>query len=333
MTNSATSASAPPRSGSPGRRRVRWLSVLVGGGLAVGGSVFVVERIVSGWAEYGDIISRARWGWLVAALPAAMLGMSAMGLVWRHIIAALGGHATRRQVFVWYQIGNLGKYLPGGVWPLLGRSELAVRGGLPRPLAYNSVALSMGATYLCAAIVSALLLPVVLLEQGAVGAQVWVLALVPVGLAALHPSVLGYVFRLSERVFGKGSPLSIPRWSTSIGLVARHSGPWLVNGVATWLVALTFTPDAPFAVIVFAGIISWVIGFVVFFVPGGIGVREAAFTVIVSLALPAALAGTIAVVSRLVFAAADALGAVAATGLAGWPGGTINRPAVAPERE
>ena len=303
---------APPARRGPGRAALR-VSTLLGIGFAVAGSAFVVERIAAGWSEYGEAIAQARWGWLLAGLALAVLGMSTMGLVWRRIIAALGGQASRREVFAWYQLGNLAKYLPGGLWPLVGRSEFAVRGGLDRPVAYNSVALSMGATYLCAIIVCAVLLPFVLVSQTGLGAgQLWVFALIPIGLAALHPLVLGRVFRLSERLFGKGAPVVVPGWLTSAGLVARHGLPWLANGLATWFVALTFAPDTRLLTLLFAGILSWVIGFVVFFVPGGIGVREAAFTAIASTALPPHLAATVAVVSRLVFVAADGLGAAVA---------------------
>jgi hypothetical protein len=308
----------PEASRRSARRRGRALlriSTLVGIGFALGGSAFVVERIASGVSDYGDLIARADWGWLAPGLALAAVGMSSMGLVWRQIIAALGGTASRRQVFAWYQLGNLGKYLPGGLWPLVGRSELAVRGGLDRALAYRSVALSTGATYLCATIVCAVLLPFVVVTQAEIGTPLWVFAIVPVGLAALHPALLGRVFRLSERLLGKGAPVVVPRWLTSVGLVARHAPPWLANGLATWLVALTFAPDAPLLTLVFAGILSWVIGFAVFFVPGGIGVREATFTAIASTAMPPHVAATVAVVSRLVFVLADALGAGAAVPL------------------
>jgi len=319
VTSSATSAE-PARAGAPGRRRGRRaalrVSTLIGVALGLACGAFVIEKIVSGWSEYGDVMARARWGWLVAAVVLATAGMSTMGMVWRRIIIALGGRAGRAQVFVWYQLGNLGKYLPGGIWPLFGRSELAVRGGASRPVAYNSVALSMGATYLCAAVVCAVLLPFVLIGQAGLGGQVWIFALIPIGLAVLHPAVLGRVFRLSERLLGRGSPVVVPPWLTSVGLVARHAPPWLAIGVATWFVAIAFFPDAPVVTVLFAGILSWIVGFVVVFVPGGIGVREAAFTAAASVAMPVALAATIAIVSRLIFIAADLIGAAAAVPVA-----------------
>lgn len=338
MSSSATSADpgAPdPRASGPGepnqgvpdpgggrsrsrRKALLRLSTLLGIGLALSGGAFVMERIVTGWSEYGDLIAQARWGWLLAGLALAILGMSTLGLVWRRIIVVLGGRASRRQVFIWYQLGNLGKYLPGGLWPLVGRSELAVRGGLARPVAYHSVALSMGATYLCAIIVCAVLLPFVLVSQADVGSQLWVLGLIPVGLAALHPAILRRAFRLSERLLGKGAPVAIPPWLVSVGLVARHAPPWLANGAATWFVAITFYPEAPLVTVVFAGVLSWVTGFVVVFVPGGIGVREATFTAVASVAIPPTIAATVAIVSRLVFVAADALGAATAAPLTQW---------------
>jgi len=298
-------------------RLARW-STAVGVVLAVGGGVFVVRQIVQGWSASSEVIADARWGWLGVALALASVGMASVGLLWRQAIAALGGTATRRQVFVWYQVGQLGKYLPGGVWPVVGRSEMASRGGVRRSVAYNSVALSMGSTYLCAALVCAVALPVIVVTTGGArsAGDLWVVALVAVGLSALHPALLGRLFALAERVLGQGEPQLVPRWPTSVGLVLRHTLPWLCIGASTWFVTYTFDPHAPLLRVGFAAVLSWVTGFLVIFVPGGLGVREAAFTAATAGALPPETAATAAVVSRLVFMTADALGALVAVPLA-----------------
>lgn len=302
----------PKPTGSRKKKLILRMSTVLGIGLAIGGAAFVVEKIAAQWSEYGDVIAHARWGWLIAAVPLAAIGMSSLGLIWRRVIEVLGARVRRREVFVWYQLGQLGKYLPGGLWPILGRSELAVRGGLNRQIAYNSVALSMGATYLCAALVSAVLLPFVLLTEGSIGTSAWVFVIIPVGLLVLHPRVLAKLFAIAERVLGKAEDQQVPPWSASVKLVARHAPPWVINGVATWLIALTFDPHASFVTVMFAGILSWVVGFVVIFVPGGLGVREASFTAIASVSMSSQIAATVAIVSRLVFMVADAGGALAA---------------------
>jgi uncharacterized membrane protein YbhN (UPF0104 family) len=59
-----------------------------------------------------------------------------------------------------------------------------------------------------------------------------------------------------------------------------------------------------------AAVVSWVVGFVAVPVPGGVGVREAAFLALAG--LPAGIGATVALVARLMFMGIDALGAAAA---------------------
>ncbi|MDZ7678656.1 MAG: lysylphosphatidylglycerol synthase transmembrane domain-containing protein [Acidimicrobiales bacterium] len=287
------------------------ISTVIGALVALGGAVFVATRIAGQWPEAREALRGAAWGWLVPATLAAAAGMTWFATSWRSCIRALGDDAPIRTVIGWYYLGQLGKYLPGGLWPLLGRGEMATRSGLARPVAYNSVALSMAVTYLAAAVAVVVLLPVN--ASAGEGGTWWLLAAVPVGAAALHPSVLGRLLRIAERVLGDGAHPRIPAWTVSIRLIARHLPGWAAIGLATWLVALAFDPDAPLVPVVAAGIFSWIVGFVAIPVPGGIGVREAAFVAAAgSLAPP--VAATVAVVSRLLFMVVDAGGAAVAAG-------------------
>jgi glycosyltransferase 2 family protein len=301
--------------GTSRRKRYAGVSVVLGTVLAIGGLYFVISKIVHGWSQYGDVIRHARWGWVAAGVVLAFVGMSSLGLVWRAVLAALGARARRSDVFVWYQIGNLGKYVPGGIFQVLGRGELATRGGVRRAVAYNSVALSMGATYICGALVSAVLLPLALLRHGSIGSTWWVFLIIPIGLAALHPRVLGRVFALAEKAFGGTDERQVPTWGESVLLVARHAPGWLINGLACYAVAIAFDPHAAFFTVMFAGIISWVAGFVIIFVPSGLGVREAMFVAIAQTSMSGGTAATVAIVSRLVFIAGDLIGAASAAAL------------------
>ncbi|HUR14177.1 MAG TPA: lysylphosphatidylglycerol synthase domain-containing protein [Mycobacteriales bacterium] len=291
------------------RRRYAAVSAALGTVLAVAGLAFVIATILNDRSAYGDVLRQARWGWAVLGVALALLGMSALGLVWHSVLAALGAPTKRTDVFAWYQVGNLGKYVPGGVFQVLGRAELATRGGVPRSIAYNSVALSMGATYLCGALLAALLLPFALTEHLSLGRVWWVFLVIPVGLTALHPRVLHTLFLVAEKAFGGSDQRQVPTARTSLLLVARHAPGWLLNGLACYAVALALTRDAPFLTIMFAAIASWVAGFLVVVVPGGIGVREAVFVAVVQTTMPGGTAATIALASRLAFVSGDLLGA------------------------
>ncbi|HEY3736250.1 MAG TPA: lysylphosphatidylglycerol synthase transmembrane domain-containing protein [Jatrophihabitans sp.] len=315
MTEAVDVEAAPKK--SRGRKKYAAISIAIGTVLAVAGLYFVISKIVDGWSQYGEVIKHASWGWVVVGVLLAFLGMTSLGLVWRSVIAALipGGADTRPRlidVFVWYQFGNLGKYVPGGILQVVGRGELASRGGVPRAVAYNSVALSMGATYVCGALVSAVLLPFALLEHGSIASTWWVFLAIPIGLGCLHPKILGKVFVLAEKAFGGATEKQVPTWSESVLLVARHAPGWLLNGLACYVVTLTFDHSPSFFTVVFAGVVSWVAGFLVIFVPSGLGVREAMFVAITQSSLGGSTAATVAIVSRLVFVVGDALGAALA---------------------
>jgi hypothetical protein len=58
---------------------------------------------------------------------------------------------------------------------------------------------------------------------------------------------------------------------------------------------------------------SWLVGFVVVGVPGGIGVREAVFTSLASPIIGTPLAVSLALLSRVVFIAVDLVGALVST--------------------
>jgi uncharacterized membrane protein YbhN (UPF0104 family) len=297
----------------PSRRRFAALSTAIGLAVAAAGFVFVGSRLASEWSEVRDAVSDAQTGWLVLGLIGAVVGMVGIAWAWRPVLDALGAAATTAQALRWYFPGELGKYVPGGIWPVVGRAELATRAGIRRSVAYASVALSLFALYLAAMAVATIALPAVLVDERDSSAPLLVLLLLPVGVLALHPAVIRAVMRPVERLLKREVRLDVPEWRTSLGLVARYVPAWAFIGGATWCIARAFDPSAPFGQVFFAAVLSWIVGFVLVPVPGGIGVREAAF--VATAGLPAGIGATVALAARLAFMLVDAGGAVAAPAL------------------
>lgn len=303
-----------PEAGSarPGATRRQRAVVAVGlvlGGLAVG---FVVRTLVVEWPRVAEEIRSARVGWLVVAFALAAAGMASIGWAWGGVLRALGVRVPTRRVVPWYFVGELGKYLPGGVWPVLGRGELARRGGVPRGRAYASVALSLGVLYLAAMFVAVAFLPFALSGGGFSPWMLCLLAL-PLGVAALHHDVLGRVVAFVEARTGRHLDVEIPRWGTSLGLVLRYVPTWLCIGSATWAVARSVTSDLSYPRVVFAAVLSWIVGFLAVPVPSGAGIRE---TVLYAASgLDRGLSVFTAVAARLAFVVVDLGGAALAAPL------------------
>ena len=292
---------------SSARRGVQAASAVgvVVGAVAV---AFVVRTLLRDREEIRAALDGAEPGWLVLALLLAAAGMTAIALPWRRALRLVGGDLPTGHVVARYYLGEIGKYVPGGVWPVLGRAELARRHGLPRTVAYSSVALSLATLYLCALFVVLLGLPALLAGDDGSGPVALVL-LLPLGLVLLHPAVLRRGLSLAERATHRSIDVVIPSWRDIVTLVARYLPAWLAIGTATWSVARALDPHADLANVGAAAVLSWVVGFVLVPVPGGVGVREAAFIAAAG-SLDPGIAAATAVLARAVFVTVDVVGAL-----------------------
>jgi glycosyltransferase 2 family protein len=281
-------------------------------GIVIGlvGVVFVVRELVRNRAEVLAAAGGADPLVLALALLVGLASMTSIGLAWRRCLALLGVQRPAGDTLRRYFVGQLGKYVPGGIWPVVGRAEMARRGGVPASAAYGSTLLSMAMAYLAATLTLAA--AALVAGAGRVGEVAWqpVVAILPLGVLALHPSVLAWGLGVFRRVTKREIALPIPTWPVSIGLLVRHVPAWIGVSVATWLVASTLDPGAvDVRNLVFATSLSWVVGFLAVGVPGGIGVREAVFVASATSLSSSGVAAAVAVVSRAVFVLVDLGGA------------------------
>jgi hypothetical protein len=296
--------------GAPARKGGRAAKVVTAFGLLLGGAAvfFVVRRLVHDWPEVEPYVADADRLWLAVAGVCAILGMTSIGWGWRHVMRTLGAEPPLLRTITWYYVGELGKYVPGGVWPVLGRGELARRGGIAKSRAFTSVALSLGMLYLAAMFTAAAFLPFAVAGKGG-GFSPWMLVLLalPVGLVLLHHDVLDWLMAKASKATKRSIKVEVPQWRDSLVLVARYIPTWIFIGTATYAVTRSITSDVNYPRMVFATILSWVVGFLAVPVPSGAGIRE---TVLYAAAgVPKPIAITTAVGARLIFVIVDVAGA------------------------
>jgi uncharacterized membrane protein YbhN (UPF0104 family) len=284
--------------------------------IGVAGLAFVVARVVRDRDEIADALAAASPGGLIVAFVAGLAAMTLLGANWLAILRAGGAHAPWRRGLGWFFVGQLGKYVPGGIWPIVGQAELAARDGVPRSTAYRSTALSMVATLLGAAAVAALaglvapsgarLIPALL----ALGVTV-----VLIGLA--FAPLRRVLHRLADRVTTR--ELRLPEGAWFAGIVARYLPMWALFAVMTIgsAHALGASLDAELVLtLIYAACLSWMAGFVIVGLPGGLGVREAVLISLLTGPLGAGVAVSTALISRIVSIGVDLAGAAIAVPIA-----------------
>jgi uncharacterized membrane protein YbhN (UPF0104 family) len=282
------------------------ISSLLGVAIGIAGVAFVAKTLVSKWDEVSNAFSQVNAINLVLSLLLGLAAMTSIGWIWVTMIVARSHNVRHRNAMSWYFTGQLGKYVPGGIWPIVGRAELAVRNGIPRLDAYASTGLSLVTTYAAA---------VVTIGIGAAATTDHRLIAVFIGVGLVlayaafsQPSLRAVIIRVATRVSSSASSLTDPKRLARLTIL--HVPAWILMSLSTSVTATAFGAKISIADMLFITSTSWLAGFVVVGVPGGIGVREAVFTSLAGGIIGTPMAVSLALMSRVVFIAVDLSGAL-----------------------
>ncbi|PHX71391.1 MAG: hypothetical protein CK521_04885 [Acidimicrobium sp.] len=282
------------------------ISSLLGIAIGIAGVAFVARTLISKWDEVSDAFSQVDAINLVLSLLLGLAAMTSIGWIWVTMIVARSHKVRHRNAMAWYFTGQLGKYVPGGIWPIVGRAELAVRNGIPRLDAYASTGLSLVTTYAAAVVTIGI-------GAAATTGNRLIAVLIALGLIVAYaafsqPSLRAVIIRVATRLSSSASSLTDPKRLAR--LTVLHIPAWILMSLSTSVTATAFGAKISIADMLFITTTSWLAGFVVIGVPGGIGVREAVFTSLAGGIIGTPLAVSLALMSRVVFIAVDLAGAL-----------------------
>lgn len=305
VTSETEPVTAPVDAPSPaGRRvvlrralRVGWLVVLVIG---------LVLALRSRWAEVSAQLDSVDVGWLAVSAGFALVGVGLSAGIWHAMLRGLGEALPVGVSLRIFFIGQIGKYLPGAVWPAVTQAALARDHGVAPRATVSAVTLFLWVHLVTGAVIGILLLT-------ATGALPLVtLVAVPALVALLSPLALRFALQHLLRLVGRPPLRRLPdAWHLATAC-AWAVGMWACYGVH--LAAVAAAVAAPVDLLAATGTFAaaWVVGFVLLVAPAGVGPREAALVALLPLGATAGL--LVALVSRLVMTAADAVWA-AVTGV------------------
>ncbi len=290
----------------PARSRLAVALKAAGLAIAVLAVALCALTLAREWNSISDALGQASPGWLLLALLAAAAAMTGLGLLWWRCLQVFGAATRRRDAVAWYFGGELGKYVPGGVWPVLGRGELAARAGISRSTGYLTTLICYAVMCVAAAVVCGVLAPFVAADGDGLSWGWLMLALIPLGVGALHPTVLGRLLAVGAKLT-RGRVRIEPRpWRAMLGLTAWSIATWLLVGATSVCVTEALGYSQQPARVAFAAVAAWIIGFLAIPVPAGAGLRELVFLAISGLDNGPAVA--VAAIARLLFIAVDAGG-------------------------
>ena len=287
------------------RLRPRWRT-FVRLGFLVGFLGALAWSVRGQWPAVEPLLGRVSPLALAAALVLVLGGILATFRCWRTILAELGGELPPAAALRVFFLGQLGKYVPGSVWPAMAQMELGRDYQVPERASASAVGVFLLVVVGTGLAVSAVVLP--LSGGDAVGAFWWLLAALPVALVATTPPVLNRLLGLGLRLARRPPP---PAALSTAGLL-RAAGwslaAWLAYGLHLWVLAARLGHGGGLPLLVHATgafAAAWCAGFLLVLAPAGAGIREAALVLLLGPVLTRPEATVVAVLSRLLFVVGD----------------------------
>lgn len=225
-----------------------------------------------------------RPGWVLLSCLLYLGGLAGSAAYWYRLLWAFGQRPTPSATIRAYYLGHFGKYVPGKAWALLLRGNLVrgpnVRISIAIITSFYEVLTTMASGALLAAVLFAIE-PPRLAEQFMHPALVGVLLLGLVGVPLL-PFVFNFMVRNLAARFQTVENLELPRLRIAIllqGLILTGAG-WVLLGLSLWAMIQALVPEptlltgSELARLVAMVGLSYVVGFLAFMLPSGVGVRE-----------------------------------------------------------
>jgi hypothetical protein len=300
-----TEGGEPPRSGS--RRRA-----------AIGGLLVAIAAALAGLAIYRErhafVHALGRIGALavLASSAAALIATAANFPVWRCVLRGLGvdlAWPLEARVFF---VSQLGKYLPGAIWPVVLQTEAVRDHGASRRVVVsaNLITIVLGCTV--GLLVACALLPT---SGGDVLAGYWwVLLALPVLVAAMHPRAVPALLNRALAVLHR-PPVDARLDARSTVCAASWSlVSWLALGAHVAILAIAVGGGGFSTVLLCTGgaALAVAAGIIVVPVPAGVGIRDSILGLVLAVNLSGAEAIAVVVASRVMLIVIDVVLAVAA---------------------
>jgi uncharacterized membrane protein YbhN (UPF0104 family) len=277
---------------SAGASLLRWAKRAIGVSITVAIFIWILKPIVKQWPlVHKRVLETNIPRFALAAGMFALFLFAFRSLVWRRILTGFGHKLPVAAATRIWSTSELARYLPGFIWQVVGRVYLVrpygVSGSVCSITQVLELALFLLANILVA--VSCLLyFGIKNLEGAPRGWLFFASALAPVLLLLLHPKIFyGIINRVMERL---RKPAIVHRLGARMLLAMLL---WNIIGLLWQSLAIFVIVQKPLGlkedwwwVVAGAYCLAWCAGFLAFWAPGGIGVREIIFIGAMRVILP-----------------------------------------------
>ena len=264
---------------------------------------FLGKMVWENWVQVKEVPFTLRWTSLMFSTLIFAFSYFIQLWAWYLITLRLGIALSLRETLESWFYSQLGKYLPGKVWLLLGRFYLYESKGKSKKIISAALYYEMVTIILAGGII--FVSSLVLLKEGFLlfrGEQLgWIIFSLLIILVFLHPRFLQKIMNGFLVAFKKETITLSLSYPDVLGILCICMLAWLIGGVGFYLFvdSITPVPSEHFLFLTGALAVSSILGLIAVFAPAGLGVREGALVYLLTQLIPAPLAVILSVSTRL----------------------------------
>lgn len=268
--------------------------------------LFWAKALADNWRTFVTYPWQLRWPYLLLGFALSTLELPVAGTIWWRALALTGARIPWLLGIQLFFRAQIARYLPGGVWDLVGRLVLGSQAGVGKRAMAASMGLEMGLQVLSGSIF--LLAALALRTDLDARAYLGLAAVVITGsLIFLSPPVFTFFVNRGLRLL-KRPPLEMNlSYGGLFGLfLLRLFGHLLIGlGFTFFVMGIAPVPLSQLPLLTTAFVGAWLVGYMAIFIPMGVGVREGVLVLLTSGFLPFSVATVAGVGYRLLIAIRD----------------------------
>jgi uncharacterized membrane protein YbhN (UPF0104 family) len=270
---------------------------------AVAVVIFAIRAVARQWQSLvtQPVMWQVRPLYLVAAVALVLVAYALLIQAWRIMLRGWGQELPVGQSLRIWLVSGLGKYVPGKIWAVAGMAVMAQRSGVAAWAATASAVVLQALAVGTGAAVTGLAMSA-RLAADAPWVRAALVALIVASAAGLVLLLWPPVTRRILALFKVSAPAGVTPGVMPVAVgIAANAAAWVLYGTALWLLAhgLLSVPALTMRAAIGTFAASYVAGLLALFAPGGIGVRESVFFLMLDGVVGPGIAAALAIASRL----------------------------------
>lgn len=266
---------------------------------------FLTKNVIDNWEQLRIATSNLSPLNLILIFLISVLLHTLDTTSWHMITKSLKFKITFSQNLRIWILPNVSRYVPGVVWQYLGRMYLLSKQGVDKKHGMLAVLLNALFTFSTGALV--------MLLTYSMG-HAWILILI-IGVILIAPIVfsnqkllnfvLGVLYKVTKKKFEHKNVKFKFRWLLLSSLTTFSQ--FIFAGVMLFCIVGSLTEISWQLIPFFAGIYAgaWILGYISFFAPGGLGIQEISMAGLLSLFVPMPVASLSAILFRFFLVIAE----------------------------